>query len=65
MQIPIGAYFRLFANSVIPTTVKHLMYLDTDVVIMANFQEVWRQVEMNPDALFECARALWCSMFHG
>ena len=56
----IGAYFRLFANSVIPTTVKHLMYLDTDVVIMANFQEVWRQVEMNPGALFHWGRGM-CS----
>lgn len=58
----IGAYFRLFANSVIPTTVKHLMYLDTDVVIMANLQEVWRQVEMNPDALFHWGRGM-CSGF--
>jgi len=41
---------------------KHLVYLDTDVVIMANLQEVWRQVEMNPDALFHWGRGM-CSGF--
>ena len=62
MDHTIGAYFRLFANSVIPATVKHLMYLDTDVVIMANLEELWRQVEMNPDALFHWGRGM-CSGF--
>jgi lipopolysaccharide biosynthesis glycosyltransferase len=59
----IGCFFRLFANRVIPTTVKHLAYMDTDVVIMANLEELWRQVEATPDALFhwgeECVRDLW------
>ena len=60
--VPIGAYFRLFVSSVIPTMVKHLMYLDTDVVIKANLQEVWRQVKMNPNALFHWGQGM-CSGF--
>jgi len=58
----IGMYFRLFAYSVIPTTVRHLMYLDTDIVIMANLEEVWRQGEMNPDALFHWGQGM-CAGF--
>ena len=58
----IGCFFRLFANRVIPTTVKHLAYMDTDVVIMANLEELWRQVEATPDALFHWGRGM-CSGF--
>jgi hypothetical protein len=58
----IGCFFRLFANRVIPITVKHLVYMDTDVVIMANLEELWRQVEATPDALFHWGRGM-CSGF--
>ena len=32
----IGAYFRLFAHKVLPKSLKHVLCMDTDVVIMAN-----------------------------
>jgi len=48
----IGTFFRLFAHHFVPPTVKHLLYIDTDVVIMANLEELWQQVERAPDALF-------------
>lgn len=38
----IGAYFRLFAHNVLPESVTHALYMDSDVVIMANLQELWR-----------------------
>jgi hypothetical protein len=38
----IGTYFRLFAHQVLPIdTIKYVLYLDTDVVIMANLDNVW------------------------
>ena len=37
----VGAYFRLFGHEVLPKTVKHVIYLDTDVVVMANLAELW------------------------
>ena len=61
-QHTIGCFFRLFAHRIIPTTVKHLLYLDTDVVIMANLEGLWRQIEMNPNALFHWGRGR-CSGF--
>lgn len=48
----IGTFFRLLAHRVIPPSVKNLLYIDTDVVIMANLEGLWRQVEKSPDALF-------------
>lgn len=38
----IGAYFRLFAHDVLPKDIKYVIYMDSDVVIMANLQEFWR-----------------------
>lgn len=38
----VGAYFRLFAHQVLPKTVQHTIYMDSDVVILANLQELWR-----------------------
>jgi hypothetical protein len=38
----IGAYFRIFAHNVLPESVTHTLYMDSDVVIMANLQELWR-----------------------
>jgi hypothetical protein len=58
----IGCFFRLFAHRVIPTSVKHFLYLDTDVVIMANLEGLWQQIEMNTNVLFHWGRT-WCSCF--
>ncbi|KAL3798130.1 hypothetical protein ACHAW5_001182 [Stephanodiscus triporus] len=47
-----GAFFRLFAHRIISTTVKHIVYMDTDVVIMANLDAIWQQIETNTNSLF-------------
>lgn len=38
----VGAYFRLFATEVLPVDVEHVIYMDSDVAIMANLQEIWK-----------------------
>ena len=58
----IGCFFRLMAHRIIPPTVEHLLYIDTDVVIMTNLEELWRQVETRPKALFHWGIGM-CSGF--
>ena len=58
----IGTFYRLFAHRVIPTNVKHFVYLDTDVVIMANLEGLWQQIEMNTNVLFRWGRSR-CACF--
>ena len=48
----VGTWFRLIAHVIIPPTVKHLLYIDTDVVIMANLEELWHEIELSPESLF-------------
>lgn len=43
----IGAYFRLFSNEVLPQSVEHVVYMDTDVVVMANLGDLWRRIDRN------------------
>ena len=38
----IGAFFRLFAHDFLPKNVEHVLYMDTDVAVLANLQELWR-----------------------
>jgi len=38
----VGAYFRLFAKEVLSKDVEHVIYMDSDAVIMANLQELWK-----------------------
>ena len=58
----LGGYFRLLCHRVIKVSLKHLLYIDTDVVIMANLEAVLRQVEKRPDALFHWGLTM-CSGF--
>ena len=44
-RITIGGYFRMFADELLPPGLGKVIYLDNDVVIMANLQELWRSVE--------------------
>jgi hypothetical protein len=55
-----GAYFRLFAHEVLPPSVRHFIYLDSDVVVLANLQHLWRQ--WNPRYYFQWGSE-WCSGF--
>lgn len=44
----IGAYFRLFTSKILPKDVDNLVYLDTDVVVMAPLDDIWeRQISPN------------------
>jgi len=43
----IGSYFRLFAFDVIPSTVHHAIYLDSDVLILAPLDELWKHRDPN------------------
>jgi hypothetical protein len=47
----IGTYFRLFAKDVLSPDVRHVLYMDTDVVIMANLERIWSLVD--PESLFQ------------
>jgi len=47
----IGAYFRLFANDVLPDTVEHIVYMDTDVVVMTNLGDLWERIDRNATLL--------------
>ena len=44
-RITIGGYFRMFADELLPRGLGNLIYLDNDVVIMANLQDFWRSFE--------------------
>lgn len=59
---PIGAYFRLFANEVVSSNASHALYMDTDVVVMANLDAVWTHVNRDPEALFHWGKTM-CSGF--
>ena len=50
----IRAFSRLFAHRLIPRSAEHLLYVDTDVIVMAmaNLEELWKQVERKLNALF-------------
>lgn len=43
----IAAYFRLFLNDVLPDSVDHVLYMDTDVVILANLANLWNHIDKN------------------
>lgn len=43
----VGAFFRLFANDVLPEGVENVVYIDSDVVVLANLQEIWNQIDPN------------------
>ncbi|KAL3912102.1 MAG: hypothetical protein SGILL_007021, partial [Bacillariaceae sp.] len=60
-----GAYFRLFAHHILPDSVHQFLYLDSDVVIVANLQHLWRRQVLdgpNKAAFFQWG-AEWCSGF--
>jgi len=44
----IGSWFRLFAHEVLPHTIERTLYMDTDVVILANLAELFRSVDKGP-----------------
>ena len=49
----IGAFFRRFAHTVLPESVGKILYMDNDAVLMANMQELWKDVAANnPNAMF-------------
>lgn len=57
-----GAFYRLFVDRYVSTTAKHVLYMDTDVVIMANLEELWQLVERQPNAVIHWGKSI-CSGF--
>ena len=61
-----GAFYRLFVDRYVSaTTAKHVLYIDTDVVIMANLESLWKTVERQQqpnNALFHWGKNM-CSGF--
>ena len=47
----LGTWFRLMANEVIPNDVQHVLYMDTDVVLLANIQTLWNYVVAKKDVV--------------
>jgi len=41
----IGSWFRLFADKVLPSSVGNVIYMDTDVAVMANIEDLWRSLD--------------------
>ena len=37
----IGTWFRLMADEILPSDVSHVLYLDVDIVVLANLGELW------------------------
>jgi len=58
----IGTFFRLIAHHFISQTIENILYIDTDVVIMANLEKLWQEVESVPNALFHWGAAM-CAGF--
>ena len=58
----IGCFYRLIAHKFLPSNVKQLLYMDTDVVIMTNLEELWKEVESSTDSLFHWGIGM-CSGF--
>ena len=40
----IGTWFRLMADEVLPKEVKHIVYMDSDVIMMANLQDLFNHI---------------------
>ncbi|KAL3779953.1 hypothetical protein HJC23_008207, partial [Cyclotella cryptica] len=57
-----GTYFRLFAHWFLPATAEYVLYMDTDVTILANLGELWQMIEAKPDVLFHWGRGM-CAGF--
>ncbi|KAL3789093.1 hypothetical protein HJC23_008555 [Cyclotella cryptica] len=58
----VGAYFRLFLHRFLPSTIGHVLYIDTDLTILANLEALWQTVEASRDVLFHWGRRS-CSCF--
>lgn len=46
----LGAYYRLFLHLILPVTVKHIIYMDTDVVVLVNLERLWKERQ---DVMFQ------------
>jgi hypothetical protein len=43
----VGAYFRLFAGEVLPSTVETVVYIDTDTVLLSSLDGIWKHHLLN------------------
>ncbi len=47
MALTVGAYFRLFAGEVLPSTVETVVYIDTDTVLLSSLDGIWKHHLLN------------------
>lgn len=59
----IGAYFRLFVGELLPPDVDDVVYLDSDVVLMASLDDIWRRQVPKDDKILFSWGAMKCSGF--
>lgn len=52
----VGTYFRLFMNRVLPSDVKHVLYMDPDVIVTANLVNLWNNATRDDKTLFSWRR---------
>lgn len=57
----IGALFRLFPHYLLDTNIHHILYLDTDVLMLNNLAEVWKY--RDNDKVFQWGERSKCSGF--
>jgi hypothetical protein len=43
----VGTFFRLFVQDVVPSSVNHALYMDSDIVLMAPLDGLWKHVDRN------------------
>jgi hypothetical protein len=48
-----GSYFRLFADKVLPKTVEYALYVDTDVIIQANLNHLFKNLPDDSESQVE------------
>jgi len=59
----IGAYYRIFANEVLPPYVDNVLYIDTDVVILGSLEDIWQQQAATDEDILFSWGARMCSGF--
>jgi hypothetical protein len=60
-RVTLGGYYRLLAFKVIPPSIGPVIYMDTDVVILTNLNDIWKLVDR--EKVIQLATSWVCSGF--
>lgn len=44
-RVTLGGYYRLLAHKILPPNTGHVIYMDTDAVIISNLNKIWRLID--------------------